>query len=282
MNSNPDQRLRARDRLARLFEGDGGFDVAEAFLWIAAQEFPGLDVGHHLDRIRIVASEGARRVYNLANPFARIDGLRGYLFTELGFRGNSDEYNDPRNCYLNEVLDRRLGIPLTLSLIYMETARAAGFEARGLGLPGHFAVRLDRHGRSILVDPYHGGHVITEDDCRALVGRTTGRPSLFRRRLLEGSDDRAMVARLLLNLKHVHVEREDYRRALRAVDLLLLVSPDDPGEIRDRGFLRAHLGEQDAAIEDLELYLTRSPRAPDADSVRGRVSWLRRRQAELG
>jgi len=256
-------------------------DVVEGFLWIAAQEYPELDVDRQLARVRLIAAEGARRVYTLANPFARLDGLRSYLYEELGFRGNADDYNDPRNCYLNDVLDRRLGIPLTLAVLLVETARAAGFEARGLGLPGHFAVRLDWRGRSMLVDPYHGGQVITEDDCRQLVSRTTGRPSLFRRELLEGADARAMMARLLLNLKHVHVEREDYRRALGAVELLLLVSPNDAGEIRDRGFLKAYLGEPGDAIADLETYLTRSPSAPDADSVRGRVSWLRRRLTEL-
>ena len=117
---------------------------------------------------------------------------------------------------------------------------------------------------------------------RELVGRTTGRPSLFRRELLEGASERQMLSRLLLNLKHIHLERQDYARSLGVVDRLLMLSPNDPGEIRDRGLLKAHLGRPGAAIADLETYLTRSPKAPDAESVRGRVSWLRRKLTDLG
>ncbi|MCP3980270.1 MAG: tetratricopeptide repeat protein [bacterium] len=276
-----DQRHTARRRLSQLLKGRGSLDLPEAALLIAAEEYPELDVEYELKRIHLISAEGARRVYNLANPFARLDGLRTYLFEELDFRGNVDNYNDPRNCFLNDVLDSRQGIPLTLSMLFLELARAAGFEARGVGLPGHFVTRVTYAGRTILVDPYHGGAVITQDDCRLLVGRTTGRPALFRRELLDGTDSRAMLGRLLLNLKHIYVEREDYRRALSMVERMLLVAPGDPTEVRDRGFLKAHLGKAGDAIEDLETYLSLTPAAPDADSVRGRVTWLKRRLSEL-
>jgi regulator of sirC expression with transglutaminase-like and TPR domain len=276
-----DQRELARSRFAELVAGDAPFDLVEAALWVAAEEYPGLVIERELERIHLLSAEGARRVYSLRNPFARLDSLRSYLFEELKFGGNADDYNNPLNCYLNEVLNRRLGIPLTLSLLFMEVARAAGFEPRGIGLPGHFITGVTFEGRSILVDPYHAGRVITEEDCRQLVGRTTGRPSLFRREMLVGSDDRSIMARLLLNLKHMYVECKDYARAVSVVDRLLLLTPDDMTEIRDRGFLQAHLGEPAKAIHDLETYLTRSPSAADARSVRGRVSWLRRKLSDL-
>jgi regulator of sirC expression with transglutaminase-like and TPR domain len=275
------QRREARRRLAALLSPGGPFDLAEAAFWVAAEEYPNLDVEQGLERIRLISAEGARGVYELANPFARLDGIATYIFQELGFRGNEEEYNDPRNSYLNEVLDRRLGIPLSLSILLMEVARAAGFDVRGIGLPGHFISRLTFEGRTLLVDAYHGGRVITEEDCLDLVKRTTGRPSLFRRELLQGVDERGTLARMLLNLKHLYLKREDYGRALSMVERLLLIAPNDSSEIRDRGFLNAHLGRPGAAVADLECYLTIAPEAPDVESVRGRVLWLRRRLSEM-
>lgn len=274
-------RREARRRLAAILASGGPFDLAEAAFWVAAEEYPHLDVSHGLERIHLIAAEGARRVYELRNPFARLDGIATYLFEELGFRGNEEEYNDPRNSYLNEVLDRRLGIPLTLAVVFMEVARAAGFEARGIGLPGHFISRVSFDGRTVLVDAYHGGRVITEEDCLDLVKRTTGRPSLFRRELLQGVDERGTLARMLLNLKHIYLKREEYGHALSMVERLLLIAPNDFAEIRDRGFLNAHLGRPGAAVADLECYLTIAPDAPDVESVRGRVLWLRRRLTEM-
>lgn len=260
-----------------MIAADGPLDLVEAAMLIAAEEYPSLDVEHHVGRVRTICGESARRARDQQNPFARFDRIRSLLFEELEFRGNVEDFSDPRNSYLNEVLDRRLGIPLTLSILLMECADAAGFEVRGVGLPGHFVTRLAYAGRTFFIDPYNGGRVITEDDCRELVVKSTGRPSLFRRELLEGTDSRSMLFRLLLNLKHVFVKRKDYVRALRAVERLLLIRPADKTELRDRGFLQAYLGRPSAAIRDLERYLADAPDAPDAESVRGRVSWLRRR-----
>jgi len=276
-----DHKYQARQRFARqLGAAPDGFDLVEACLWVAAEEYPDLSVENELQRVRLIAGEGARRVYDLANPFARLDGLRTYFFDELGFRGNADDYNAPDNCHLNQVLDRRLGIPLSLSILFMEVANAAGFESRGVSLPGHFIVRVEWMERTLLVDVYNRGEVISEEDCRQLVSRTTGRPSLFRRSVLNGTDERLMLRRLLMNLKHVYVESEDYPRALSSVERLLMLTPDDPAEIRDRGFLQAHMGRAGAAIVDLESYLRCYPDAPDTESVRGRVAWLRRRLSE--
>jgi regulator of sirC expression with transglutaminase-like and TPR domain len=269
----------ARLALARLAREDE-FDIVEASLWIAFEEYADLDVEREAARLRLLAAEAAHRVSKIENPFARLDGVQLYYADVLGFRGNTDDFDDPRNAFLNEVLDRKLGIPLTLSLVFMEFARAAGFSARGVGLPGHFVVRLEIAGRTILVDPYHGASVITEEDCRSLVQRCTGRASLFRREVLAGVADAAILRRLLLNLKHTYVNRSDYRRALAAVERLLLLDPADSREIRDMGFLKAHLGQRGAAINDLETYLSLDPRAPDRESVEGRLSWLRRRVAE--
>lgn len=272
-------RERARHALSRLLAAKS-LDLVQAAFWVAAEEYPDLDVARQIARVGMIASEGGARAVGARNPFARLDRLQVYFFEQLGFRGNLESYDDPRNSYLNEVLDRRLGIPLTLCVLFMETARSAGFRARGVGLPGHFICRLERAGRTILVDPFHQGRVITEEDCRQLVARSTGRPSLFRREQLDGATERSMLGRMLLNLKHIFLSRADYARALSVVERLLLVWPDDSNEVRDRGFLKAHLGQPGAAIADLESYLTRAPGAADTESVKGRLAWLRRKLPE--
>jgi regulator of sirC expression with transglutaminase-like and TPR domain len=272
-------RGRARRRLAAIL-AEGPFDLIEAALCVAAEEYPDLDVDRECARVRLISAEGARRVHEVSNPFARLDGLRAYMFEELGFRGNLEDYNDPRNSFLNEVLDRRLGVPLTLCLLFIDLARAAGFDARGIGLPGHFVTSVSFGGRTILVDAFHSGSVITRDDCRQLVARSTGRGWLFREDYLNGATEQAMLSRLLMNLKYAYLGRSDHARALNVVERLLLLSPGDSGEIRDRGFLMARLGRPGAAIADLERYLALAPDAPDTKSVEGRLLWLRRRLSE--
>lgn len=267
----------ARAKLAEQVARGTDMDLLEAALWVAAEEYPALDVEREMRRVDVLGGEAARRVAARSNPFARIDAVREFLFEELRFRGNSEFYDDPRNSYLNEVLDRRLGIPLTLSLLYLEVAARAGLVVRGVALPGHFITRVDEQGRSLFVDAFHGGGVVTEEDCRDLVFRTTGRATLFRREILDGATGAQMLARLLLNLKRIHLAQGSYDKALGCVERLLLVQPDDPKEIRDRGLLLAHMGRPTAAIADLEQYLDRVPEAPDADSVRGRLAWLLRK-----
>jgi len=277
----PKRRNEARHRLSRLLSGNANLNVVEAALWVACEEYPELEVRAEMKVLEELSRGCAERAGGEANPFARLNRVQQYMFDELGFRGNLENYDDPRNSFLNEVIARRTGIPLTLSIVYLELARAAGFEARGVGLPGHFVVRTAWNGRTIFVDPFHDGEVITEEDCRDLVGRSTGRPSLFRREQLEGVAGRAMIGRLLLNLKHLYLNKSDYGRALGVVERLLLVSPANTREIRDKGFLEAHLGRPAEAIADLETYLELAPRAPDVESVRGRVVWLRRKLSEI-
>ena len=276
----PRRRNEARHRLARQLEGKTPLDVIQAALWIACEEYHEMDVKVEIKTLTGLCRECAKRVERHSNPFARLDRVRGFMFDDMGFHGNVENYDDPRNSFLNDVIARRTGNPLTLSLVYQELARAADFEVRGVGLPGHFVLRTERNGRTIYVDPFNGGDVITEDDCRDLVERSTGRASLFRRRHLDGVTGRAMVGRMLLNLKHLYLNRSDYGRALSVVERLLLVSPGNTREIRDKGFLEAHLGMPAEAIVDLENYLHLAPRAPDVDSVKGRVVWLRRKLSE--
>ncbi len=280
MDAAGEHRRKVRRRLAAILRQGDSFDVVEATLLVAAEEYPDLDLVREKRRLDGIGTEAARRVAKLANPFARLDALRAYLFEDLGYHGNTESYDDPRNSYLNEVRARRTGVPLSLAIVFVEAASKAGFESCGIALPGHFVARVGFGGRRILVDPFHGGQVITEDDCRNLVARSTGKPALFRADLLVPATSRAMLIRLLINLKRIHLNREDYTRALSAVERILLASPEDLREIRDRGFLLAHLGRPGAAVADLENYLTVAPGAPDAEAVRGRLAWLLRKMSE--
>jgi regulator of sirC expression with transglutaminase-like and TPR domain len=267
----------ARRRLAVLLGQPGPLPLLEATLEIAAEEHESMDVLAQIARVETIGEAAKERLAGLTNLFAKLDALRVFLFEELGFKGNVDNYDDPRNSYLDDVLERKLGIPLTLSILVIEVARRAGLDASGVGLPGHFIVRIEESGRSLLIDPFHGGHIITIEDCKDLVVRTTGRASLFRKDSVDTATPRAMLTRLLLNLKRIHLAQGDYIRALAVVERLLVIAPSDAKEIRDRGLLLAHLGQSGAAVSDLECYLALAPGAPDVESVRGRLAWIRRR-----
>lgn len=272
--------LDCRRRLAALVEDRAPLDAPLAALWIAATEYPDLDPTAERARLDAIARDAGGRARGLANPFARFDAVRTALFEDHGFRGNAEDYESPDNSYLNRVMDTGLGIPITLSMIAIEALRAAGFAARGIALPGHFVVRFDDGDRRLLCDPFHGGAILTEEDCRELVGRSTGRAALYRPEQLQGVDVRAVLSRLLRNLKRNWLAREDYRRALATVDLLRTLSPEDVREVRDRGILLAHVGRPGDAIGHLESYLALSPGAADAAAVRGRLAWLRRKTGE--
>ncbi len=247
---------------------------------LAAEEYPLLDTEGEHTRLRTLCRNAALRAAPYSNPFARHDALNEFIFGELGFRGNRSDYEDPRNSYFNDVMDRRLGIPITLSLIYREAAREAGFVTRGVGLPGHYVLSLSYDNRQFLVDPFHQGRVITFEDCRELVLRATGRATLYHPNQITESSDRASMQRLLLNLKRAYLARGRHDKALDCVERLRLIDPEDPHELRDHGFLHAHLGHSDAAVRSLESYLVQHPEATDAASVRGRLAWLKRRLSE--
>jgi len=252
-------------------------------LGIAAREYPEMDIHRERERIAEICLEIGHRLEaagSSENPFSRLEIVRSYLFEDMGFKGDNENFEDPRNLFLNQVLDRRTGIPITLSILFMEAARAAGFKTRGVALPGHFIVRLDYRERTFLVDPFGGGRVITQEDCVHLVKRATGRPSLFRKSLLEGASGKTILARILHNLKRIYLSRDEFEKALAAVEDLLLLAPGEPREVRDRGILKAHLGKAAEAITDLEHYLAHSPEAPDVESVQGRLAWLRQKVPE--
>ena len=263
-------------RFARLAgAGEGAVRLAEAALWVAAEEYPNLDIAAWLRRLDALGECARRRVAPEATADEAAAALRSLLAEEHGLRGNAEDYYDPRNSFLNDVLERRLGIPITLSVIYIDVAARAGVSVRGVGLPGHFIVRLTRQGAVRLLDPFHGGEVIGEADCHALVRQMRGPDAPFDEAWLRPVTTPEIVARILANLKAIYARRGDWSPALRTVECLVALRPEAPGEVRDRGTIRGKLGDARAAIRDWERYLRAAPEAADADDVRQRLRALR-------
>jgi len=275
-------RLSVRERLvARLQDLEGPGALAEAALLIAAEEYPALDVAAWLARLDALGARARERVPPRGDADQTAAALTRLLVEDYGLRGNDADYYDPRNSFLNEVLERRLGIPLTLSLVYMDVGARAGVAVRGVGLPGHFVVRLERGETVRLLDPFNGGRPLDEANCRRLVERLGGGRLRFEPAHLRAVSARAILIRMLANLKGVYTALGDWRRARGAVDRILLLAPEAVGELRDRGLLSARLGEPVAAIGDWEAYLRRVPDAKDAATVRRHLRALRQAQAAL-
>jgi regulator of sirC expression with transglutaminase-like and TPR domain len=240
-------------------------DLAELALLLARDEHPALDVEAYLAELAAMAREARRRLRGGLE--ARVDGLCRCLFHDLGFRGNAAAYYDPRNSYFNEVLDRRLGIPITLSAVAMAVGARAGLEVAGVGLPGHFIAKATAGGRAVLFDPFHGGRRLTPAACERLVEQSAGVPFEANEANLRAAPLGAVVARMLTNLKAIYLGGGDFPRAVRVIGRLRQLAPDDPLQRRDLGAALLHAGEPGKALDHLTAYLGAVPAAEDAAAV---------------
>jgi regulator of sirC expression with transglutaminase-like and TPR domain len=261
--------------LAALIERpDAEIDLTRAALVIARPEYAQLDVEHYLGRLEALARGAASRLRDAGTAPERVARLSAFLYEEQGFVGNRADYYDARNSYLNEVLERRTGIPITLAIVYMAVARRVGLDARGVSFPGHFLVKcLD--GGEIVVDPFTG-QTLSHADCAERYRALFGQDAHLEPRVLEPATHRQILARVLGNLKQIHLARGDAERALRCAERIVLLLPDAAGELRDRGLLYAQLECHRAALSDLERYLALAPDDPAVPAVRARVAALRR------
>jgi regulator of sirC expression with transglutaminase-like and TPR domain len=199
----------------------------------------------------------------------RVGGLSHFLFDELRFRGNVQNYYDPANSYLNRVLDRRLGLPITLSVVTMAVAARAGLTVVGIGLPGHFVAKAVDGSQEVIFDPFHGGQILSPCDCELLVQQVTGQPFAATRAALEPIPPGLLVRRMLTNLKTVYLKQKDFARAARTVGRIRQLAPEDPIERRDHGICLLHAGQPGRAIDLLTGYLEVAPHSPDAAKVDG-------------
>jgi regulator of sirC expression with transglutaminase-like and TPR domain len=252
-------------------------DLGRAALAVARIEHPDLDIEAEIARLDSLAARsgaGAAR-----GPQAALDRLVAFLFEQEGFRGNDKEYYDPRNSCLNDVLDRRLGIPITLSVLTIEVGRRVGVEVEGVGLPGHFIVSARVAGRRRFLDPFHGGTLLTPESAEEIASRAVGRPVKLEEAHWAPCSKHQIVLRMLRNLKGIYAKRQDWDRALGVVDRLLLLDAESAVHQRDRGTVLVRMGRLWEGATEWERYLTRFPGAPDADGFRDE---LRRVRQQLG
>lgn len=260
---------------------DAQINLAEAALLIAAEEYPRLDVNLYLERLDHFADLTRERVDDTPDPNDAITALKVTLFEELGFRGNRESYYDPRNSYLNEVIDRRTGIPITLTVVYIEVARRIGFPIKGVGLPYHFIAKHERQdGEDLFIDPFNSGILISWAGCYQKVAEMSGGALELTEEHLEAVTNKQILTRMLSNLAGIY-SANDRRRALAAIDRILLLNPESTPHIRDRGLLLAASGNQTSSINELERYLELAPNAPDADTIREQIKTIRQSQARL-
>ncbi|MBI3857152.1 MAG: tetratricopeptide repeat protein [Planctomycetes bacterium] len=253
-------------------------DVFEVAMRIAQVEYPGLDVPVYRDRLEEFAREGRARVKTRGRR--GVEQLNAYFFDTLGFHGNADDYYDPRNSYLNDVIDRRMGIPITLAAVYCEVARRLGFRAHGVGFPGHFLAKCLISGGEVLVDCFNA-RIVDREDCQELLNSFRPGGPRVSEEMLEIAAPRDILSRMLNNLRHVHARRGEFARAVQWVDMDIALRPESPHNYRERGMLYIQMEEFGKAVGDLERYLRDMPGAPDLRQVREQIQLIRKLLSHL-
>lgn len=266
-------RRRFRDLIER---PQGELHLAEGALLIAQEAYPHLDINVYLQRLAALSNTIKQRLGMELDPRRIVAAINVHLYDELNFRGNQDHYYDPRNSFLNEVLERKIGIPITLSVIYIEIGRQVGLPIMGVGLPGHFIVQYAARSDTFWIDPFYGGTILTPADCAARIQQIYGHNVEWHDTFLTPVSDHDILRRMLGNLKGIYIQQRDYRRALNVVERLLLMTPDQPAEVRDYGLLHHQLGNLEAAIDHLERYLQLAAEASDAATITQYLAALRR------
>jgi len=278
---------RARTAFVALIAGnEADIDLAQAALLIANEEYPELDVARYLGQLDSLA-ERVREMLRISPPGSisepsskpeLIDvlvAINSVLFDQEHFRGAQKDYYNPCNSFLNDVLERHTGIPITLSLLYIEIGKRLDVQIDGIGLPFHFVVRCRLPDGATYVDPFEGGRLLSEEDCRELVQRMLRGKASFNPRWLDPVSNKQFLVRMLTNLKHIYMYKGDYARALSISDRILLLVPHAALERRDRGIIHLHLKHHARALRDLKAYVELAPEAEDVTEVKRQISSIR-------
>lgn len=264
-----------RDFACLMDRGDNDINLAEAALLIARTEYPDLETAAYLARLEEIASRV--RADSMSPPLGNIQALNRTLFEEENFSGNEEEYDDPGNSYLNLVLERKKGIPITLSLVYMEVARRRSLPVVGVGFPGHFLVKYLTGPDEILIDPYHRGTILSRQDCADRLKTCFGEESELKPEHLAASTNKQILARMLNNLKGSYFRRGNSAKVLTMIELALAIEPGSHQHIRDRGMVYLSMKRYREALADLKACLALSPQPdPQAREV---LQAIRRIQA---
>lgn len=262
----------------------GDINLAQAALVIAGEEYPTLDIAAYVGRIDALAGTLRKRLRADISAADTLPLLNHYLFDELGYAGNSEDYYDPRNSYLNDVIDRKLGIPITLSVLYIEVGRRLGLPLSGISFPGHFLVKCALRDGAVVLDTYAKGAPLGIKDLQKrlrVLSAGADVPPEAVMRMLTSAPPAEIIARMLRNLKAIHFERGDKARALTAMNRVLDLCPQAADAYRERARLLEDMECFRAALTDYETYLKLEPEAPDTRTVRGKIVMLRERASRL-
>ena len=267
-------------QLGRLLESpaadrvDGDFDLALGALLIASTDDPNVDIDGIRANLDRMAEAATSRIPADADALQQLNAITDLLFNVIGLSGNRDDYYDPRNSYLNHVLERRLGIPIILSLLCIEVGRRAGVPVLGIGMPGHFVIR-HRDEPNFYVDAFNGGLLLSQDECAALMRQAAGDSARLEAYHLDPVTPREVLARILRNLKAIYWDREDFDRCITTIGALMVVLPDRPEERRDRGVVHLKAGNHRESADDFAAYIAAAPDADDLETVRNALARLR-------
>jgi regulator of sirC expression with transglutaminase-like and TPR domain len=260
------------------------FNLAEASLMLAQDIYPDVDIPAYLGRLDNIAVAIKKRLADDAFAEQKVIALNYYLFNEMRFSGNVEDYYDPRNSYLNEVMERRTGIPITLAIVYLEVGKRLGLNLKGVSFPGHFLVKLAVKRGQLVLDPFTGGEAQSEADLRQRLAQVLPPAKAEQAHLdqyLEAATPRQIVARVLRNLKNIYMQTGKLESALAVMHRMLLVMPESAEELRDRGLIYQKLECFRPALSDLQNYLRRRPEAPDAAEIHGKIVELRQTTTRL-
>jgi regulator of sirC expression with transglutaminase-like and TPR domain len=256
-------------------------DLGRAALTIALPDYPDLDVAAYLARIEELAVEVSRCAGVDADLYRSLAALNHVIFTEHGFRGNRDDYFDPKNSFLNQVLERKLGIPISLSVLYLEVGQRVGLNLAGVGFPGHFLVKYSSQNQEIVIDPFGGGEIRSRSDLDRMLREVYGGKVGFAPEFLAPVSKKQILKRMLANLKAIYHKKNDMVKMLLVLDRLIILDPAAAEEVRDRGLLYLRLECFTQAREDLQTYLRLAPRAEDASAIREKVVSLGNQVTQL-
>jgi regulator of sirC expression with transglutaminase-like and TPR domain len=256
-------------------------ELGRAALAIAVSDYPDLDIPVYLSRMDQLAASATARLGPEANTPRSIATLNYVLFHEHGFRGNRENYFDPRNSFLNEVLDRKTGIPISLSVLYMEVGQRIGLSLHGVGFPGHFLVKVLGDDEEVVLDPYNQGEIRSRESLEKMLYRLYGREIPVEPSFLRPITNRQILRRMLNNLKMIYLRENDLLKALAVMEHLVILDPGSAGDIRDRGAIYLKLECFKQALEDFEAYLRLAPLAEDASAVRQQIVSLTQQVAQV-
>lgn len=251
------------------------FFLDRAALIMALEEYPNLDIQAYLRKLDILAARAQVLAGEDRTAINVIEAINEVLFVQEGLRGNDEDYFDPRNSYLNEVLDRKLGIPISLSVVYMEVAKRISFSIGGIGFPGHFLMKHVANDRDIVIDAFSLGRILTMNDCQELLDKIYNGTVAMSTSLLQPMDKRSIITRMLYNLKGVYTQKDQYQKALSTIDRILMLNPWIPSEVRDRGLLYMQTSLFSKALADLEAYLAHAVAPEDISYIRNHIKMLR-------